>query len=109
VGIGLLFTWNFLVCFTWAGEEIGPKIRNAYMESILKQDIVLFDTEGAGEVTGRTTKDIATIRAGIGQKLGFTIWCFTTMLVGIIIGSTKAARMAGVLLSLIPLFWACIG
>lgn len=113
VGIGeLIFTWIFLVCFTRAGEKMGRKIRNAYLESVLRQDIAFFDNVGAGEVAGRTTKDIATIQAGIGEKLAFAIWCFTTIVVGIIIGFIKAARMAGVLLSLIPftlaLYWVTV-
>lgn len=113
VGIGeLIFTWIFLVCFTRAGEKMGRKIRNAYLESILRQDIAFFDNVGAGEVSGRTTKDIATIQAGIGEKLAFAIWCFTTIVIGVIIGFIKAARMAGVLLALIPftlgLYWITV-
>ena len=103
VGIGeLIFTWAFLVCFTKAGERMGIKIRNAYLQSVLRQDITFFDTVGAGEVAGRTTKDIAMIQGGIGEKAAFAIWCFTTILVGVIIGFIKAPRMAGVLLALIP-------
>lgn len=113
VGFGeLIFTWVFLYCFTRAGEKMARKIRNAYLESILRQDISFFDHVGAGEVAGRTTKDIALIQGGIGEKLAFAIWCFTTIVVGIIIGFIKAARMAGVLLSLIPftffLYWLTV-
>lgn len=113
VGIGeLIFSWTFLVCFTRAGEKMGCKIRNAYLESVLRQDILFFDTTGAGEVAGRTTKDISTIQGGIGEKLAFAIWCFTTIVIGIIIGFIKAARMAGALLALIPftlfLYWLTV-
>lgn len=113
VGIGeLIFTWIFLVCFTRAGEKMGRKIRNAYLQSVLRQDIAFFDNVGAGEVAGRTTKDIAVIQGGIGEKLAFAIWCFTTIFVGVIIGFIKAARMAGVLLALIPftlfLYWITV-
>lgn len=113
VGVGeLIFTWMFLYCFTRAGEKMGRKIRNAYLESVLRQDISFFDNVGAGEVSGRSTKDIALIQGGIGEKLAFAIWCFMTIFVGIIIGFIKAARMAGVLLSLIPftlfLYWVTV-
>ena len=56
LGVGirkLIFTWGFLVCFTRAGKEMSRKIRNAYLESVLKQDIAFFDAVGAGEVAGR--------------------------------------------------------
>ncbi|BFZ56053.1 hypothetical protein PYCC9005_003095 [Savitreella phatthalungensis] len=103
VGIGeLIFTWLFLTCYTRAGERMATKIRNAYLASVLRQDITFFDEVGAGEVSGRTTKDISIIQGGIGEKLAFAIWSSVTIVVGIIIGLTKATKMAGVLFSIIP-------
>ncbi|ORY78571.1 P-loop containing nucleoside triphosphate hydrolase protein [Protomyces lactucae-debilis] len=108
VGFGAaIFNAGFLICFTLAGERVGNKIKQAYLEAVLSQDIVFFDKVGAGEVASRTTKDIAAIQAGIGEKVSFLVWSFATLLIGLIVAFIKGPVMASALLALFPFVGIC--
>lgn len=60
--------------FTWVmtGEKTSRRIREAYLRSILRQNIGFFDKIGAGEVTTRITSDIHLIQEGISEKIPIT-------------------------------------
>jgi hypothetical protein len=47
----------------------------AYIAAVVSQDAVYFDKHGCGEISARATKDIAVIRKGYGEHLGWLVWC----------------------------------
>ena len=55
-------------CFTYAGERISSKWREAYVKSILSQEIGWFDTVGAAELTTRVADLSGKIQDGLGRK-----------------------------------------
>ncbi|KAG8739819.1 hypothetical protein FRC10_005080 [Ceratobasidium sp. 414] len=93
----------FLCCFTIASGRITNKLRRAYLHAILHQDAEFFEHVGPGEVGTRMLKDINTIKAAAGEKLGFMCWAFTTLFVALIMSFSRAARLAGVVFSVVPL------
>ncbi|KAG8699619.1 hypothetical protein FRC08_005185, partial [Ceratobasidium sp. 394] len=99
----LVVTPVFLCCFTIASSRITNKLRRAYLRAVLHQDIEFFEHVGPGEVGTRILKDINTIKAAAGEKLGFTVWAFTTLLVALIMAFSRAARLAGVVFGVVPL------
>lgn len=58
-----IFTW------TWTGERITRRIREAYLRNVLRQNIGFFDKLGPGEVTTRISSDLNMIQSGISDKV----------------------------------------
>ncbi|QRV94570.1 ABC transporter transmembrane region [Ceratobasidium sp. AG-Ba] len=93
----------FLCCFMIASGRITNKMRRAYLNAILLQDAEFFEQVGAGEVGTRMLKDIGTIKAATGDKLGFVCSAFTTLVVAVIMAFCRAPRLAGVSFGVVPL------
>ncbi|KAG8712504.1 hypothetical protein FRC11_015002 [Ceratobasidium sp. 423] len=106
LGIGILqFIAGsiFLTCFTIASGRTTDRLRRAYLDSVLHQDAKFFERVGPGEVGTRMIKDVGTIKTATGEKLGFMVWAFTTLLVALIMAFSRAARLAGVVFGVVPL------
>jgi ATP-binding cassette subfamily B (MDR/TAP) protein 1 len=61
-------------------------IRQNLFRSILRKDIVFFDTHKTGELNTKLTDNIDKIHDGIGDKLGSAAQFLSACLTGIIIG-----------------------
>ncbi|KAH7338340.1 P-loop containing nucleoside triphosphate hydrolase protein [Rhizoctonia solani] len=106
LGIGVLqfITGSiFLSCFTIASGRTTDRLRRAYLDSVLHQDAEFFERVGPGEVGTRMIKDVGIIKAATGEKLGFMVWGFTTLLVALIMAFSRAAHLAGVVVGVVPL------
>ncbi|CAE6449842.1 unnamed protein product [Rhizoctonia solani] len=106
LGIGILqFIAGsiFLTCFTIASGRTTDRLRRAYLDSVLHQDAEFFERVGPGEVGTRMIKDVGTIKTATGEKLGFMVWAFTTLVVALIMAFSRAARLAGVVFGVVPL------
>ncbi|KAG9082518.1 hypothetical protein FS749_006794, partial [Ceratobasidium sp. UAMH 11750] len=106
LGIGLMQVVAasvFIACFTIASGRTTDRLRRRYLSSVLHQDAEFFDRVGPGEVGTRMIKDIGTIKAATGEKLGFMCWGFSTLLVALIMAFSRAARLAGVVFGVVPL------
>lgn len=75
--------------FIYTGEHITAKVRERYLESILRQNIGFFDKLGAGEVTTRITADTNLVQDGISQKVGLTLTAIATFISAFVIGFIK--------------------
>ncbi|QRW20720.1 ABC transporter [Rhizoctonia solani] len=64
----------FLSCFTIASGRTTDKLRRAYLDSVIHQDAEFFEKVGPGEVGTRMVKDVGTVKAATGEKLGFMVW-----------------------------------
>ncbi|CAE6340515.1 unnamed protein product, partial [Rhizoctonia solani] len=93
----------FLSCFTIASGRITDKLRRAYLDSVIHQDAEFFEKVGPGEVGTRMVKDVGTIKAATGEKLGFMVWATTTLIVALIMAFSRAAHLAGVIVGVVPL------
>ena len=58
VGVGtLVCTFLYMYIWVYTGEVNAKRIRERYLQAILRQDIAFFDTVGAGEVATRIQTD----------------------------------------------------
>lgn len=64
-----------------ASQTLTARLRHVDFASVLVQDAAFFDNVGPGEVSTRASKDIETIRTAFGEKLGYVISTFATVLV----------------------------
>lgn len=58
LGVGMLVcTWGFMNIWVYTGEVNAKRIRERYLQAVLRQDIQFFDNVGAGEVATRIQTD----------------------------------------------------
>lgn len=89
------------VGFIYAGEHVTQKIREKYLEAILRQNMAYFDRLGAGEVTTRITADTNLIQDGISEKVSLTLTMVSTFVTGFIVAYVKGPKLAGICTSTI--------
>ncbi|CUA75232.1 phosphate-transporting ATPase [Rhizoctonia solani] len=92
----------FMCCFSIASARMTDRLRRAYLSSVIHQDAEFFEKVGPGEVGTRMIKDIASVRAAVGEKLSILIWSLSILLVAIVMAFSRAPRLAGVVFSIIP-------
>ncbi|CAI7642787.1 unnamed protein product [Penicillium glandicola] len=97
LGIGEFITvYVSTVGFIYTGEHVTQKIREQYLEAILRQNIAYFDKLGAGEVTTRITADTNLIQDGVSEKVGLTLTAVATFVTAFIVAYIKYAPLAGI-------------
>mmetsp|Transcript_36408 Transcript_36408/g.37087 ORF Transcript_36408/g.37087 Transcript_36408/m.37087 type:complete len:182 (-) Transcript_36408:8-553(-) len=70
-----------IACWTIAGERQAQRLRERYVNSILRQDIGWFDTCGAGGLSTKVEDSSGLIQDGLGKKMG-NLFEYTTAFVG---------------------------
>lgn len=108
LGIGI-FVASSLQTFLHVdrGEVIASRIRQHYLQSILRQNIAYFDRVGAGEVTTRITSDVTQIQDGISEKVGLILSGVSTFIAAFVIGFIKSWQMTLVMSSVVVAI--CLG
>ncbi len=84
-----------MVTWQWTGERNSRRIRERYLQAILRQDVAYFDSLGAGEVATRIQSDQNLIQAGISEKVSMVVQYGSTFIVGFL--RKYLYRFAGVL------------
>ena len=70
-----------------AGVRQANRIRNAYLASVLQQEVAFFDTDtSSGKLLNGLNDDTVTIQNAVGEKVGNFVHHLATFLVGIAIG-----------------------
>ena len=102
LGIGEFVTvYISTIGFIYTGEHVTQKIRENYLQAILRQNIAYFDKLGAGEVTTRITADTNLIQDGVSEKVGLTLTALATFVTAFIVAYIKYAPLAGICTSTI--------
>ncbi|KAF8314154.1 uncharacterized protein EI90DRAFT_2880938, partial [Cantharellus anzutake] len=58
IGVGILIcSYVYMITWVYTGEVNSRRIREKYLQAILRQDIAYFDNIGAGEVATRIQTD----------------------------------------------------
>lgn len=81
------------------GEHITGKLRSRYLDRCLGQNVGLFDSLGAGEVTTRITADANKVQDGISEKVGLTITALSTFTTAFIVSFASYWKLTLILLS----------
>ncbi|OAX43170.1 P-loop containing nucleoside triphosphate hydrolase protein [Rhizopogon vinicolor AM-OR11-026] len=103
LGIALFFC-TYLYIYTWVyTSEINAKrIREKYLQAVLRQEISYFDNIGAGEVATRIQTDTHLVQLGISEKVAHAACYSSTFVVGFIIAYVRSWRLALAMSSLFP-------
>ncbi|CAL8575791.1 hypothetical protein XPA_001695 [Xanthoria parietina] len=91
-------------CFSLFGERLVRRMRENYFRGLLRQEIAFFDDLPAGDVASCLTSDIETIRSGVSEKVGIVISSFSYLLGAYVVSFIKDAKLAAMLVSLVPAY-----
>ncbi|KAJ5368010.1 ABC transporter 1 [Penicillium cataractarum] len=93
-----------LTCWTMYGARLSQRLRENYLQNLLRQEPSHFDDLPPGEVASRLSSDIQTIRSGTSEKVGIVIAAFSFFITAYIVAFIKYWELAAILLSLIPAY-----
>lgn len=91
------------------GESVSSKLREEYLNAILRQNIGFFDKIGAGEVTTRITADTNLVQDALSEKVSLTITGIATFATAFVIGFIKNAKLTAICASSVVALTVSIG
>ncbi|KAF8600378.1 multidrug resistance protein 1 [Ceratobasidium sp. AG-I] len=103
IGIGM-FVCTFIYMYFWiyTGEVNSKRIRENYLQAVLRQDIAYFDNLGAGEVATRIQSDTHLVQRGISEKVPLVVSYLGAFVAGFIIAYIRSWRLALALSAMLP-------
>ena len=87
--------------FLYSGDSIARKVRERYLDAIMRQNVGYFDRLGAGEITTRITTDTNAVQDGISQKVGLNMTAVSTFLSAFVIGFVKSWKLTLIMFSVV--------
>ncbi|KAL4933410.1 ABC transporter ATP-binding protein [Aspergillus undulatus] len=91
--------------WTLNGARLAQRLRESYLQNLLRQEPSYFDDLPPGEVASRLNGDIQTIRSGTSEKVGICLASFSFFVTAYIVAFIKDTKLAGMLVSLIPAYF----
>ncbi|KAL3474949.1 P-loop containing nucleoside triphosphate hydrolase protein [Aspergillus californicus] len=91
--------------WTLNGARLAQRLRETYLQNLLRQEPSFFDDLPPGEVASRLNGDIQTIRSGTAEKVGICLASFSFFVTAYIVAFIKDSTIAGMLVSLIPAYF----
>ncbi|KZT73923.1 ste6-like protein [Daedalea quercina L-15889] len=103
IGIGMLVcTYTYMYIWVYTAEVNAKRIRERYLQSVLRQDIAYFDNVGAGEVATRIQTDTHLVQQGISEKVAICINFFAAFVTGFVLAYVRQWRLALAMSSMLP-------
>ncbi|KAF8995780.1 ABC transporter type 1, transmembrane domain-containing protein [Cyathus striatus] len=105
IGVGMLAcTYLYMYIWVYTGEVNAKRIREKYLQAILRQDITFFDKVGPGEVTTRIQTDTH-CRLDSAEYLGeggsgYSV--LSTFITGFVLAYIRSWRLALAMSSILP-------
>lgn len=100
----MVLIFIYVVCWSLLSQRLAHRLREQYFASLLRQDQAFIDQHQAGEVSSRLNGDIQTVQSGTCEKVGIFIASISFFIASYVVAFIKEARLAGMLISLIPAF-----
>lgn len=94
-----------LFCWSMYGARLAQRLRERYLQNLLRQEPSHFDKLPAGEVASRLSADIETIRSGTSEKVGICLSSISFFVTAYIVAFIKDYELAAILVSLIPAYF----
>ncbi|KIK80729.1 hypothetical protein PAXRUDRAFT_833366 [Paxillus rubicundulus Ve08.2h10] len=103
IGIGMfLCTYLFMCIWIYTGEVNSKRVREKYLQAVLRQDIAYFDNVGAGEVATRIQTDTHLVQQGMSEKVALVVNFLCAFLTGFILAYARSWRLALAMSSIFP-------
>lgn len=94
-----------LLCWTLYGARLAERLRETYLQNLLRQEPSYFDKLPPGEVASRLSGDIQAIRSGTSEKVGICLASLSFFVTAYIVAFIKDYELAAILISLIPAYF----
>ncbi|KAI0789769.1 P-loop containing nucleoside triphosphate hydrolase protein [Abortiporus biennis] len=103
IGIAM-FACTYIYMFIWVftGEVNSKRLREKYLQAVLRQDIAFFDNVGAGEVATRIETDTHLVQQGISEKVALVVTFLAAFVTGFALAYARCWRLALALTSILP-------
>ncbi|TFY65766.1 hypothetical protein EVG20_g5320 [Dentipellis fragilis] len=103
IGVGLFAaTYIYMNCWVYTAETNAKRVRERYLQAILRQDIAFFDRVGAGEVATRIQTDTHLVQQGISEKVALVVSFIAAFFTGFILAYIRNWRLALAMSSILP-------
>ncbi|KZT18619.1 P-loop containing nucleoside triphosphate hydrolase protein [Neolentinus lepideus HHB14362 ss-1] len=103
IGIGIFVcTYTYMLTWVWTAEVNAKRVRERYLQAVLRQDIAYFDNVGAGEVATRIQTDTHLVQQGISEKVALVVNFFASFITGFVLAYVRSWRLALALSSILP-------
>jgi ATP-binding cassette, subfamily B (MDR/TAP), member 1 len=87
IGVGGLIAAYFsTLLWITTGERIGKRLREMFLNSLLRQEVDFFDQNRSGHLMSQLSIDVALVQSGISEKMGNAFQHGAQVLTGIIVG-----------------------
>jgi len=106
IAFGAAFVENFFM--NWAHDRFGVRLRKAYFNSLLNQEIGYFDMKKTGQLVSELA-DTSLIQMAYSTKLGEIVRNLVQAILGVALGIVAGWKMALVMLSVAPLMVFVLG
>lgn len=106
LGVSLVagtFTPIQITFFLRLAQRLSCRIRSAYVDSLLHQDISWYDGESTGELSSRLSGNMAKIQMAMGEKFGTFLSSIFRVVFALIFAFSFGWRLALVLLATMPI------
>ncbi len=88
---------------SWLGERVVADVRNAVYRHVITLGPTFFEVTRSGEVLSRLTTDTSLVQSIAGVNLSITLRSAVMLAGGLVMMAVTSARLAGIILLLIPL------
>ncbi|THU88633.1 P-loop containing nucleoside triphosphate hydrolase protein [Dendrothele bispora CBS 962.96] len=103
IGCGMFIcTYIYMYFWVYTGEVNAKRIRERYLQAVLRQDIAYFDKVGAGEVATRIQTDTHLVQQGISEKVALVVNFLAAFFTGFILAYARNWRLALAMSSILP-------
>ncbi|KAI2628689.1 P-loop containing nucleoside triphosphate hydrolase protein [Hypoxylon sp. NC1633] len=87
------------VGFVTGGERITQRLRERYLNAVLRQEIAFFDNLGSGEIAQRILDDINQLQDGLTGKLSLSLTSISTFVTAFVVILVEGWRLGLIMLS----------
>ncbi|KAH6917878.1 multidrug resistance protein 1 [Coprinopsis sp. MPI-PUGE-AT-0042] len=106
IGLGMFVcTYVYMYVWVYTGEVGTKRLREKYLQAILRQDIAYFDNVGAGEVATRIQTDTHLVQQATSEKVAMTVNFTAAFITGFALAYARSWRLALAMTSIVP----CMG
>ena len=94
-----LFLWSLF------GARLAQRLREAYLQRLLRQEPLYFDGLPPGDVASRLGADIQTVRSGTSEKVGICLASASFFVTAYIVAFIMDHELSAMLVSLVPAYF----
>merc|ERR1719498_2390111 len=90
-------------CTNWSASRLAVKLRRAYFEAVLAQDMKYFDNIVPGVASNVVSEKISDYEAAMGNKFAEIFQSLASVIFGFLVAGYYSIKLTGVLIGTVPI------